>query len=688
MPVFDLDVPRVEEAAIRIDGAADEASWQQAVQLPDFVTFRPTPDGAPHGQTAVRMIADDRGLWFHFRADDPEPDKVRAGLGRRDTRLVDDFVGVYIDPAGTVQRSYAFACNVLGVQTDGTNAAGAPEDPSWDARWFCAGRRTDAGYEVEIGIPWRAIRHPRDSQKIGLWAYRSVPRIGEKSSWPRLDPNVAGLLIQEAIVGGPGELPRTLGLEVQPELTWGRTDRGEPVGRYEVGGFGPGLTVRYGPSAAFQGLGTVNPDFSQVESDASQVDLNRRYALYYEERRPFFLEGQETFTHPFDDLVFTRSMSVPAYGVRATSELGGWTVAGLHVLDRDPLPTVSEGGGWDASDLRGHDALDTVLRVRSSIGPDSFAGVLLSDKEIAGTELSNRLGGMDTRVRVSDRMAVEAAALASSTVAAGVGSAVAPAGVLSANYGSEVVSGWTDLRYIAPDFRAENGFVTGADRASANGGVGFDVYPKWKVLPTVGFWPAQGGATVDTAGALRFAHYAPEVYGQLGNGVEWSSGYTHAAEVFAGETLVTDRASADLDGSWTEWFRADVGGATGTGILYDEADPGVGLQHQAWSEIALQPLPGLTGTFSATYERFLQDGVDVYAGWVGRGKLELFASRQAWTRFIVDRSTFDRRTSVEALAAYEVSPGSAFYAGGSHQSTFGDAPTWSLFAKASWVLRQ
>jgi hypothetical protein len=687
MPVFDLDVPRVDDARIRVDAVADEAAWEQALTLPEFVAFSPTPDGVPLGPTVVRVIADDRGLWFHFRADDPEPDRIRAGLGRRDTRLVDDYVGVYVDPAGTVQRSYLFATNLLGVQTDGTNAAGAPEDLSWDSRWFSAGRKTASGYEIEIGVPWRAIRHPRDARKIGLWVFRSIPRVGEKSSWPRLDPDVAGLLIQEAVIGGPGELPRTLGLDLQPELTWGRTESGTPVGRYEVGGFGPGLTVRYSPSAAFQALGTVNPDFSQVESDASQIDLNRRFALYFQERRPFFLEGQETFTHPFDDLVFTRSMSVPAYGFRATSELGGWTSAALHVLDRDPLPTVSEGGGWDEADLDGHDALDTVLRLRRTIGPDSFAGLLLSDKEILGTDLSNRLAGADARVRFSDRVTGDASILGSSTVADGVGTAVAPAGNASISYGSRNVNAWTGVRHVAPDFRAENGFIVAADRTSADGGVGFDLYPKSKVLPAWGFWPAQGGVTVDQAGDLRFANFGPEVYGQFGNGVQWWTHYNHALETFAGETLVTDRGYVDFGGSWTEWLRGSLGGSTGAGILYDPAAPGVGWQDQVWGDVALQPIPRVTGTFTGTYERFLQDGDEVYAGWVGRAKLELFASRRVWGRFIVDRSTFASRTSGEILAAYEHSPGSAFYVGGSRQWYAELEPTWSLFAKGSWVLR-
>ena len=688
MPIFDLDVPRVESAAIEVDGVADEAAWAQALVLPPFIAFSPTPDAEPTGQTTVRIMADDRALWLHFTADDPEPQKIRAGLGRRDTRLSDDYVGIYLDPTGDVQRSYLFAANVLGVQTDGTNAAGAPEDPSWDARWFAAGRRTDAGYEVEIGIPWRAIRHPKNAEKLGIWAFRSIPRAGERSSWPRLSPDVSGLLVQEAIVGGPGELARTLGLDVIPELTFGWTDQGAPTGRLTVGGVGPAAMVRYSPSARFQALGTINPDFSQVESDTSLIDVNQRFALYYEERRPFFLEGQEAFTHPFDGLIYTRSMSTPLYGVRATSEVGGWTGAVLNVLDRAPRPTVSEGGGWSEADLEGAVSEDTIVRVRKSIGPDSFAGILLSDKEILGTGLYNRMGGVDARVRISDRLSMDGSALMSSTEATGVGGSLAPAGNLGISYGSKHVGSWLSMNYIDKDFRAENGFITYADRLTAITGLNLEAFPKLELLPSIGATPIEAQVHVSEDGELRFYALEPQVYCTFGNGVGLWASYARSGDLFADELLETDRVLFDMDGAWTEWFRLNLGGATGTGALYDPVAPAVGWKSNVWTALTLQPLPGLSSTLTLDYERFELDGGVVYAGFVGREKLEMYASRRLWARLVADRSEFNGRTRGEALLAYEYWPGSAFYAGGARQWYDADVDTpntWQVFAKGSWV---
>ena len=477
-------------------------------------------------------------------------------------------------------------------------------------------------------------------------------------------------------------------MDLQPELTFGWTDQGAPKGRLTVGGVGPAITARYSPSAAFQALATVNPDFSQVESDSSLIDVNQRFAQYYEERRPFFLEGQEAYTHPFDNLIYTRSMSTPLYGVRATSEAGGWTGAILNVLDNAPLPTVSEGGGWTAADLKGHDAVDTVARVRRSIAPDSFAGLMLSDKEIVGTDLYNRVGGLDARVRLSDHVSVDGSALASSTEATGVGSSLAPAGNLSFGYGAKHFGTSTALAYVDKDFRAENGFVTGADRLSAGVEVYANAFPASKVVPRLSFVPVSASVQVAESGTFRFYTVQPQTAVTFGNGVVAFTSFERTGDLFGGVLLETNRVVFDLDGAWTEWLRADVGGATGSGALYDPATPAVGWKDNAWVSLTLQPIPALASTFTLDYERFTLDGALNYEGFVGREKLEAYASRRLWARFVADRSEFSQRTSGEALVAYEYWPGSAFYGGGNrvwYDEVAATDPTWQVFAKASWV---
>ncbi len=321
-PVQALSVPHVDAAHIVVDGEVSDAGWANAVALPAFTTSAPEPGLTPAFQTDVTVLSDDKALYLRIVAHDPEPRKLRTGLGRRDARMYDDLVTVYLDPAGTGQRAWMFAVNPSGARLDGIRTATASmDDYAWDGRWDAATRISQDGWTAEIAIPWRTVRHASDVDTIGLLVMRDVPRTGEESTWPATNPQTPGFLSEEGVIGGPGKVPRSAGVDVIPELTFGWNEAGPDSERWTVEGIGPGATVHWSPGTASL-VAAVNPDFAQVESDTPQIATNRRYALYFEEKRPFFLDGQEAFQSPAGDLVYTRSIGVPRYGVRATQETG------------------------------------------------------------------------------------------------------------------------------------------------------------------------------------------------------------------------------------------------------------------------------------------------------------------------------------------------------------------------------
>ena len=475
-------------------------------------------------------------------------------------------------------------------------------------------------------------------------------------------------------------------------ITFGWGDDGPSDDRLGTGGFSPGVTARYAPSASLQLLGTFNPDFSQVESDSSQIGVNRRFALFFEEKRPFFLEGQEWFNHPFGNLVYTRSMVAPIYGARATAEGGGWTVAGLHVLDAHPAPSVAELGGWTEDQLGDAQAFETVVRARRAVGSDSFLGAAFSDRTVLGTDLANRLGAFDARIRMSERWSADATALGSTT--SGIGNdAFAPAGAASLAYGSKHVgwSVWGDA--VHPDFRAENGYVTQTDRLGGGTSFSLDVFTKSKVLPRIQPIPFQGFAATTTAGALKEYGADPGVYWVFGTGGDLWTSWSHQGVLYGGAFLKYDRAVVDTTLPWTRWLTTGGGFETGSSPLYDPAAPDVGWRDDVWGLLRVQPVPQLSAEFTATWKQFLLDEEQLYEGWVGRLRIEAFASRRVWLRGIVDRSTFAGTVRGEGLIAWEHSPGSALYLGGSQTAVDPWAaaeadPTalgWQVFAKGSWV---
>ena len=685
MPVpTDLHVPRLDAPEIVIDARADEAAWGDALVIRDLTTFDPVVGAAPQGRTVVRVLSDEKALYLFFDAEDDQPGRVRASLGRRDTRFGDDFVGLYLDPTARAQRAWLFAVTAAGVQGDGVRVAGDDDDDvSWDGRWRSAARQTDRGYEVEIAIPWRTIQHPVDCDELGLLVFRYQPRTGEKSAWPPLVREVVGVLPQEAVVGGPGALPGSTGLDVTPELTFGWSAEGPASERWGAYGVSPGLTLDYAPDPSLTLLATVNPDFSQVESDQALIDVNRRYALYYEEKRAFFLEDQEWFQTPLSDLVYTRSVVVPRAGARATVQRGGWTFAAMSALDAAPIGSVSEGGGWTEGDLADTNALSSVARVRRSIGDEAYVGLLFSDKTLLGSERANRLAGIDTRVRVSDKVSTEAMALASVTWdEAGRPGAVAPAGALQLHYADRVPFLNVEAELLSPGFRAENGFVTRADSAGfwAEGGTRHET--GWDLVSMVQPLPLDLYLYWTTEGELRDFVYEPDVMWRWGNGAFTFLEYQARGERFGGTWLPHQRAEGGAGGVLTRWLELYAFGSTGQGIYFDPADPHLGWRDGVDVQADLSFVTWLSFGLYGSWERFLEPTGEVaYAGVAGRAKVEAFASRTVSARFIVDHSTFADETSGEALLAWERSPGQALFVGGG----LDDEAAWQVFAKASWV---
>ena len=700
MPVpFDvLHIPKVDDAAIVVDGRADEPSWEQAMVVPELLAFQPVPDKPPTGQTAVRLIADEHALHVFFHAIDPEPEKIRAAAGRRDTRFDDDWVGLWFDPSGEGQRQYVFVVNAAGAQMDGINPSGAPEDFSWDGRWSSAVQRVSDGYDVEMTIPWRSIRHPRDADTIGMFVGRHIPRVNEKSLWPRLDVGIPGFIVQEALLGGPGELPKSNALALIPELTFGWDRDGPADGRISAGGVSPGLTADWSPGAV-QLLAALNPDYSQVESDAAQIAINERYALFFEEKRPFFTEGREWFNVPFQsDVVYTRSMVTPLYGGRATGEWGSSTLAAIHVLDQDPQASLVEAFDpmgeplrtWRPEDVEGHLAFDTVLRMREALGGDRSVGLLVSDKVISETGLHNNVAGADGRWRFGDRWVVTGSALASETTFRDAEQAIDGAAFASGDFQTKHVFVNLSGDYTGRDFRMENGRLTTADSMGGGGELGFDIYPKVDFIPKIWFSPIQASLGWMTDGRMRLLDVAPNLEVLTSNGLAFYTELGHTRELFAGEQLEYEDVYLNLNGPIGRVIDFAVFFSTGGGPLYDRDDPQTGWVNEAGGTLEVQPIPEIRLSFEPTWQQLRIEDTTVYDGFVARAKLETFTSPHTWQRLIVDRNTFDDSVDGELLVAWEGTPGNAFYLGGSLGTPGPFDPdttgmVWQVFAKASWV---
>ena len=688
MPVaLDVDLPFVQDAQIVIDAQASEPVWAQALVIDDWLTYYPAPGDQPAVHAEARILVDSEALYLHCRVVDPEPERVRARVTRRDSIWGDDWLGLYLDPSGEGQRAYLFLVNPLGVQADATRMAGGDDDFSWDGLWRSDGRLTPEGYEVEIRIPWRTVRHPAELERVGVSLLRATARTGERASWPVRDPDISGIIVQENLLGGPGRVDQGLGLAVTPSLVFGWTQDGPAQERWGALGFAPDLTLRFDPSPAVAALATVNPDFSQVEGDAYQVEVNRRYALYLDEKRPFFTEGREWFEGPYGDLVYTRSMNTPRYGARATVEAGGWTVAALHVLDGAPTSTVSEGGGWGDAELGSagerHATFDTALRLRRAVGQDGHVGVLYSDKTISGSGLANRVVAVDSRLRLADSWSAQGALIGSATDYASGELALSPAGYALLEHDSEHWQGGLESAYVHDDFRAENGYLVFADSLFASGWGGYRLYPDWAPVKRVGLYPVSlAAAWRPSDGALRDFEIEPSLVVHFANAMGLMAWAEREGELVQDVMLVSDRAGVDVWGPVSRWLSLDIGAELGEGPYYEELL--VGSMVSAWGELKLTPGRRTAIGFEGAWESMRDGERALYAGWVGRARLDLFASRQLWARLVLDSSVLGDERGAQALLAWEASPGRALYVGGGLEQEGDAAASWQVFSKLSW----
>lgn len=469
---------------IVVDARLDEQAWRDASVIPIAYEWFPGDNVRPPVETEARVTFDESNIYVSFRALDPRPREIRANLMDRDsieTFVQDDHVTVMIDPFNDERRAFQFRVNPFGVQADAIFSQNeGVEDFSWDIIWSSAGRITEDGYIVEVAIPVNQIRLPRAAgeQTWGVELGRSYPRSVRHriSANPRSRNNTCVLCQVNKLTGFAGfEAGRNL--EVDPTLTAVRSDKATTAGGPLEGGdqqIEPGVSVRWGVTPSTTINATVNPDFSQVEADAAQLSENERFALFFPEKRPFFLEGIDFFATPVN-AVFTRTVADPSAGLKVTSKTGPHAV-GLFVT-RDEVNQLTipsnQGSGFAFLDEQ---VTAAVGRYRRDIGADSTIGVLYAGREGAGYH--NRVGGFDGFFRLSGADELRVQYLRSDTQYPGAisrdfgQSADAFAGDairVAYNHASRNwlwSAGYDDFD---PRFRADSGFVPRVDVRTLNG---------------------------------------------------------------------------------------------------------------------------------------------------------------------------------------------------------------------------
>lgn len=390
------------QGEITIDGKLDDAAWQGALVQEIAYDTRPGDNTPAPVKTLVRIGYTADALYVSFHATDPDPSTIRAHLRDRDSAFSDDWVGVFLDTFDDQRRGYELIVNPLGVQADLINdATTGNEDASWDGLWSSAGQLTADGYDVEMRIPFSTLRFRGGGgdKRWGISLFRNWPRDKRHQLASHKVPRESNCFLCEwAKYDGMAEARQGRNIEVVPTLTMGKPQSRSAAGkpwRSGEGSIEPGLDVSWAPSPAMTLNATLNPDFSQVETDQLQLDVNNSFALFYQEKRPFFLEGADYFTSQFD-VLYTRQIADPDFGLRAT----GRTTSGAYgaIVARDAAPQVLVPGVLGSSfvPLR-EDANVAVARYRHDLDEHASIGVIGTFRQ--GEDYANHVAGVDGRWR-------------------------------------------------------------------------------------------------------------------------------------------------------------------------------------------------------------------------------------------------------------------------------------------------
>ena len=688
-----------------VDGRLDDAVWRDAARITGFVQQRPL-DGAPATEeTDVYLAYDNSNIYLAVHAKYQDPGIMRANRVDRDRAgFSDDTISVYFDTFLDQQRAYVFSVNGYGVQGDsivaglgggggfgggggrrggrrggGGSRGGVPRgDRSWDALYSTGGQLVEDGFTVEMSIPFKSLRYPQRGNDLPhTWGFQIVREIRGKDEtlvWSPVSRDVAGFLPQMGVLDGMSGLSTSRNLEIQPTFTAFRfgsfdADVGEVVDsepRPEGG-----ANFKYGVTSNLIADFTLNPDFSQIESDRPQVEVNQRFALFFPELRPFFLEGAEIFQIQAPvTVVHTRTIVDPLYGAKLTGKAGKTTLGVLYTNDEgaslgidDPLNPA-----FDQS------AQTFVGRVRYDLYSESFIGAIFTDREFL--DGYSRLAGIDSNFRVGDTHQLGFRALGTQHL----GDDTLQSDGYLMDFGfrkrGRNLSYSIDAFSLSPDFKTDIGFVRRTDMQRYDTSVRYQWWPESWVLswgPEVRF-----GQNYNFDQVLEDENLSAGLSGNFAKNIRANLTANRDMERFKGINF--NKRNYRLFGNVNTSRLIGFGGGFNWGdqIYFDTANPFLGRETALFAFIGFRPVSRFQSQININTSRFsdpggffidgINDGERDENGQIFDVKIFRALSTYQFTdrllfRNITEINTYDETLGLNFLFTYRVNSGTAFYIG-------------------------
>jgi hypothetical protein len=678
---------------ISIDGKLDDAGWKDAAFVDRFVERYPGENIEPDVQTNVMITYDEDKLYVAYKCYD-DPGAIRATMCQRDQFYGDDAVYLLIDTYGDASWAYELFVNPYGIQKDLLWTRISGEDVGFDFVWESAGQLTDWGYQVEIALPFANMRFPnKESQtwKTDFWRYR--PRETSKTySWAAYDRNQQCWPCQWGAINGIKNIhPGSKGINLMPSLVASQFGylEGDSLGHRFINDKAKAelsLGGKYTISSDITAEVAINPDFSQIEADAAQIDVNTTIALIYPERRPYFQEGSDLFRTIFNSF-YTRTINNPEFTAKATVRKEGFSAGFLTAADKNtpymfPLDESSE--LFDSGR-----SLVNILRALKTFGNNSQVGLFFSDRRFekngAGTVFA-----VDDNIRLTEHYSIDGQYIFTYTKEPkDLGLTAQYEGITFADgkhtavfdgesyWGSALISRFKrngrnlnftfDFNQVSPSYRTETGYDPLVNYRHLAFYGGYDIYISKGIFERITpDWYSERRVTWSGAKRREYTNIGVSAQTKIAQTYFYAN-YKVGSEIWINQ---------EFNNLWT--FEFGLGSTISNQLGYSfEIDFGQDIGRMElvkgnyvsfFSGMTLKPIDRLVIEPNINYLKATQirTGEELFKGHIARVRTQFQATRESSFRLVVQYNDFYKNWDIDPLFTYRLSPFSVFYVGSSH----------------------
>ncbi|MEA1878777.1 MAG: DUF5916 domain-containing protein [Bacteroidota bacterium] len=663
-PIFGNEKVDLVKASVppSIDGIIDDEVWQSASSFTNFKTFIPDFGKDMPEKTEAWITYDEENLYFAFRCYDSEPEKIVATIRNRDDIRKEDWICINLDTHNDKQAINGFYVNPYGIQMD-SRFTGGIDDVSADYVWYSAGKIDEQGYSIEVRIPLKSLRFSdKDPVNMGVILERKISRYSIQGMYPEMDPDQGYAFQNQMMIIAMSGVRHYKLFEAIPALTYSYRDQ-RTGGEWGQASHSPepSLTIKYGITSDLILDATLNPDYSQVESDAGQIDVNLRYDVYYPEKRPFFLEGSDKFivaaTRTFDYdpmylMVNTRTIANPLTGLKFSgkiNETNDFTV--MYAMDE----LSSENELWQ----RNYSHVP-ILRYKRSFSGDSYIGVLYTGGESKAGY--NRMYGGDGHIRINKSTVLEFNGFRSHTYD-NSDIKVGHAASVYLNHDTRNLQYGLIFKDLDDDFHANTAFVRRTGITQIGGRLLPKIYtnsPVFKRFDIELF--GMGGYDKIYSMWEHFSFASATAY--LGGTSYMKLKYYNTSEIYLGQRFNTGGFHSLFATRIGDWFTGSVLHRFNNAIYYS-ADPFAGLMHRFAVSLAFQPITKLNLSLSFLYTDFKEAETrdQVYTYPIERLKLTYQYNKYLAVRGVLEYNGYRKKLLTDFLISFNYIPGTVFYLG-------------------------